>query len=172
MITGVPADGSLDDDTAIPKPRSDDQRLQRRGTATLPSPLGGAIGLLDAVKTAVGIASSLWSLKSDDARGWLGLARRRSALASAGIFGAGVATGASVAALLTPMSGLDARRAVLRHARGLMGHAHLVIEDLLADAMQMGEIVSAPTAGGPEAPADPPPNEVGTAPSPGSEGPA
>jgi hypothetical protein len=82
----------------------------RAGTAhTLTSTLAA---IAKAVTAISGVVTVLRTLDRDHGLAWLGLARRRP-LQSAAIFGAGLAVGAGVGVLLTPMAGGDMRRTLL-----------------------------------------------------------
>ena len=70
--------------------------------------------LFEATKFAIGIASALRGLDLDDALGWVGLARRRTPIGTAAVFGAGVAVGAGLGVLFAPMSGDSLRSAIKR----------------------------------------------------------
>jgi len=59
---------------------------------------------------ATPLIAVLRKLDPDDGLAWLGLSRRRSPLVDIGIFGAGVAMGATVALIFAPMSGAELRR--------------------------------------------------------------
>ncbi|MGK4003532.1 YtxH domain-containing protein [Sorangium sp. So ce1036] len=75
--------------------------------------------LFDVAKAAVGIATTIRALGVDDALGWVGLSRKRSPMTTIAVFGAGVALGAGVAALLSPTSGEALRRDLLNRLDGL-----------------------------------------------------
>jgi gas vesicle protein len=68
----------------------------------------------DGAKTVTGLLTVLRSFGTRDALGWLGLARQRNPLLSAGMFTAGFAVGAGVGILLAPASGAYTRRALRR----------------------------------------------------------
>lgn len=68
----------------------------------------------DVAKFAIGVATTLRGFGVDDALGFVGLARKRSALSSIGILGAGIVVGAGVGVLLAPMSGRSLRRMLLK----------------------------------------------------------
>ena len=74
---------------------------------------------LKGASTAAGILTTLRKLDRDDGLAWLGLARRRSPLASVALFGSGVAVGAGLALLLAPMTGADLRAAIVGRTRDL-----------------------------------------------------
>ncbi len=84
--------------------------------------------LLDGVRAVSGILSMLRGLDSNDALGWVGLARRRSPLVMMAIFGAGFAVGAGAGVLFAPTSGKDLRGAILKGWKGLMSDAKNVAE--------------------------------------------
>ncbi len=69
---------------------------------------------LDGVKAFTGVLGAIRSFQSDDALGWLGLARRRSPFASYGLFGAGLAVGAGLGVLFAPASGNLTRQRLRR----------------------------------------------------------
>ncbi|WP_433926767.1 YtxH domain-containing protein [Sorangium cellulosum] len=82
----------------------------------------------DVAKAVAGIAATIGALGFDDVLGWVGLARRRSPLATLAYFGAGVAVGAGVAMLLSPTSGEALRRDILTRLDGLKRQATRGVE--------------------------------------------
>ena len=92
---------------------------------------------LDAAKTVIGVVTMLRSLDVDDGLGWFGLARRRSAFGSVALFGAGFVAGAGVSLLFAPMSGADARRAILERFNGLKREANDTIDHVESEAKEV-----------------------------------
>jgi gas vesicle protein len=84
--------------------------------------------VMDGVHAITSVAAMLRSLDSNDALGWVGLARRRSPFVSMAIFGAGFAAGAGAGMLLAPTSGADLRRNLMKGLMGLWGDAKDVAE--------------------------------------------
>ncbi|XXX72737.1 YtxH domain-containing protein [Sorangium sp. So ce134] len=82
----------------------------------------------DVAKAVAGVAATIGALGFDDVLGWIGLARKRSPLATLAFFGAGVAVGAGVAMLLSPTSGEALRREILNRLDGLKRQATRGVE--------------------------------------------
>jgi gas vesicle protein len=99
---------------------------------------GARSTLLDGIHTATSIVKALRGLELDKALGWIGLARRRSALGFVVTFGAGVAVGAGVGILFAPMVGADTRRALLNQLKGLSREAKETVEDAEEKAEHLG----------------------------------
>jgi hypothetical protein len=73
--------------------------------------LTGAASLIaKGVSATTMLMTVLRKLDRDDGLAWFGLSRRRNPLVSIGIFGAGAATGATLALLFAPTSGLKLRQ--------------------------------------------------------------
>lgn len=83
--------------------------------------------LLDGVRAVAGVVSILRGFGVGDALGWFGLTRRNR-LSSFATFGAGIAVGAGLGMLLAPVSGSDARRAIVRGLKGMLGEAEKTVE--------------------------------------------
>ncbi|WP_437923598.1 YtxH domain-containing protein [Sorangium sp. So ce291] len=82
----------------------------------------------DVAKAVAGIAATIGAIGFDDVLGWVGLARKRSPLTTLAFFGAGIAVGAGVAALLSPTSGPALRREILARLDGLKRQATQGVE--------------------------------------------
>ena len=78
---------------------------------------GTRSAVLDAIHAIAGVVTILRSIGIGDALRWVGLARRGRGTSSVALFSAGVAAGAGLGMLFAPMSGADARRAILRRMR-------------------------------------------------------
>jgi gas vesicle protein len=90
--------------------------------------------LAEGFHTVNQIVRALRSLDSDDALGWIGLARRRGPFTSMAIFGAGVVVGAGAGMLLAPRSGAEMRTAILRVFQGLADDAKGALDQVLSEA--------------------------------------
>jgi len=73
---------------------------------------------MDGIHAFTSAVTMIRNLGLADALGWIGLERRRSPLASIGIFSAGFAAGAGAGVLFAPMSGAAMRRKLVK---GFMG---------------------------------------------------
>lgn len=93
--------------------------------------------LLDGVHAVSGIVSMLRGLDSNDALGWVGLARRRSPFFSMAIFSAGFAVGAGAGVLFAPTSGKQLRGSILKGWKGLMNDAKDVAERAETEAVKI-----------------------------------
>lgn len=91
----------------------------------------------DVAKFAVGVASTLRGFGIDDALGFIGLARKRSLLGAAGIFGAGVAVGAGIGLFFAPTSGRTLRHSILRGLDELKADAGEKIEKVGGEVMEI-----------------------------------
>src|SRR5262249_54249880 len=87
--------------------------------------------VLDGIRAVSGALSIARGLQLTDMLGWFGLARRRGALESFAVFGAGVAVGAGAGLLFAPMSGADLRRRSEEHTSELQSLTNLVCRLLL-----------------------------------------
>jgi gas vesicle protein len=74
----------------------------------------------DALKNVGEIVAFVRRLGLDDALGVVGLTRRTSGFASAGVFASGIVVGAGLGMLLAPMSGADARAFLLGRIKTAM----------------------------------------------------
>jgi gas vesicle protein len=95
--------------------------------------------LLDAVHAVTGLVAMLRRLDGDDALGWVGLARRRSPLASMMAFGAGIVVGTGVGVMLAPSSGAELRRTILKRLTGLKDEAKATAEQAASSVQEMAE---------------------------------
>ncbi|WP_437774709.1 YtxH domain-containing protein [Sorangium sp. So ce1097] len=95
----------------------------------------------DVAKAVAGVAATIGAIGLDDMLGWVGLARKRSPLATLAFFGAGVAVGAGVAMLLSPTSGEALRRDILNRLDGLKQQATRKVEQ--AERQVQGKVGSA-----------------------------
>ena len=77
--------------------------------ATMVAVKGARRGLLDTVKSVVEVVTLLRSIGADQVLGKIGLSRRRTPLASLGIFATGLAVGAGLGMLFAPRSGRQTR---------------------------------------------------------------
>jgi gas vesicle protein len=93
--------------------------------------------LLDGVHTVSGIVSMLRGLDSNDALGWVGLARRRTPLVTMAIFGAGFAVGAGAGVLFAPSSGKNFRKSIVKAWTGLMSDAKDAAERVETEAVKI-----------------------------------
>jgi gas vesicle protein len=84
-------------------------RIDTAKGATMVAVKGARRGLLDTVKSVVEVVTLLRSLGADKVLGQLGLARRRTPLASLGVFATGLAVGAGLGMLFAPRSGRQTR---------------------------------------------------------------
>lgn len=91
---------------------------------------------LDGLNAVTGFVTMLRGLEVDDALGWIGLARRRSPLATIAMFGAGVVVGAGIGMVLAPRSGADVRRMIRQRFWGLEQDAKRGLEQAGAAARQ------------------------------------
>jgi len=92
---------------------------------------------LDGVKTVSSVVSMLRAFQADDALGWVGLSRRRSPIASFGVFSAGLALGAGAGMLFAPMSGRDLRRTIMKSFSGVTDKAKEVATQVEAQATKV-----------------------------------
>lgn len=93
--------------------------------------------LLDGAHTVSGIISMLRGIDSNDALGWVGLARRRSPVFTMAIFSAGFAVGAGAGVLFAPTSGKDLRGAILKAWKGLMTDAKGAAESAASEVVKI-----------------------------------
>jgi len=93
--------------------------------------------LLDGVHAVSGIVSMLRGLDTNDALGWVGLARRRTPLVTMAIFSAGFAVGAGAGVLFAPASGKDLRSAILKGWKSLMKDAKGAAERVETEAVKI-----------------------------------
>jgi len=83
-------------------------------SSMLSDTMGTAEDVMESAYEAVsGLIATLRKIHVEDALGWIGLERRRSSLASMGIFGAGAALGAVAGVLFARMADVERRRRVL-----------------------------------------------------------
>jgi gas vesicle protein len=88
---------------------------------------------VDGIKAVTGMVAMIRSLQADDALGWVGLSRRRSPVATIGIFSAGMVLGAGAALLFAPMSGEETRRRIFGGLAGAKGDAKTTLEHAAAE---------------------------------------
>ena len=96
---------------------------------------------LDGVKAVTGLVSALRHFQAEDALALVGLTRRRSPLATIGLFGAGALVGAGVTMLFAPLSGAETRRRIAKAFEGLKGEAEDTLHRAEAEAKVVGEKV-------------------------------
>jgi len=77
-------------------------------------------GVLDAIGHVAEIYRALRAFGLGDMLKTVGLQRRRSPALSVGTFGAGLAAGTLLGVLIAPMSGRDARSAIMKRATALL----------------------------------------------------
>ena len=96
----------------------------------------------DGIKAVTGMVAIIRSLQTDDALGWVGLSRRRSPLATFGLFSAGMVVGAGAALLFAPMSGEETRRRIFSSFSGITGEAKSTLdhaaEEVKSDVAAVG----------------------------------
>lgn len=96
---------------------------------------------LDGVKAVTGMMAVMRGFQAEDALGWVGLTRRRSPLATIGLFGAGALVGVGVAMLFAPLSGAETRRRIMKGLEGLKGDAQSTIDRAETEVKAVGEKV-------------------------------
>ncbi|MEP7121118.1 MAG: YtxH domain-containing protein [Byssovorax sp.] len=87
----------------------------------------------DGIKAVTGMVAMIRSLQADDALGWVGLSRRRSPVATIGIFSAGMVLGAGAALLFAPMSGEETRRRIFGSLAGIKSEAKSTLDHAAAE---------------------------------------
>lgn len=96
---------------------------------------------VDGVKAVTGLVSALRHFQAEDALNLVGLTRRRSPLATVGLFGAGALVGVGVAMLFAPRSGAETRRRILKAFEVLQGEAEDTLHRVESEAKVVGEKV-------------------------------
>jgi gas vesicle protein len=97
---------------------------------------------MEGIRAAAELVTMVRSLQTGDALGWIGLQRRRGALASLGVFGAGIAVGAGLGVLFAPTSGVEMRRRLVGRVQALKGNAENTLRDAapaVKDAVEKAE---------------------------------
>lgn len=83
----------------------------------------------EGVRAVNNLISTIRSLDTNDALGFIGLERRRSGFSTVAIFGAGIAVGAGVGMILAPMAGSDLRKMILSQFTKATNDATTAVKD-------------------------------------------